>query len=100
MGPCSVQHQERIAAAAALLSDLWGGGLPPGPAPWQRIAADVIDSDDLRGLRHGFTVQGDLLSASLLREILSYVPRGASFWTDMPAALIDRAGAGQALRPL
>ena len=94
----SEHDRQRIAAAASLLHDLWGEGLPPGHAPWQRIAADVLDIDDSFGKQSGLTVQGDELGLVLLAEALSYVPAGASLHAMVPVTLAERMQKAAAVR--
>jgi hypothetical protein len=94
----SEQSRQRIAAAATLLHDLWGDGLPPGPAPWQRIAGDVFDVDDGFGEQQGLAVQGDDFGLTVLAEALSYVPAGASLRGMLPQRMIDRIEQATAVR--
>ncbi len=86
----SEHHRERVAAAATLLHELWGDGLPPGRAPWQRVVADVLAVDEAFGQQSGLAVQGDDLALAVLAEALSYVPAGASLHAALPESLVVR----------
>ena len=80
----------RVAAIAALLHDIWGDSLAAGPAPWDQIAAEIIEIDDRLGKVDGFVVQSDGLPLEVLAELVAYLPERLLFQGLLPPALRTR----------
>jgi hypothetical protein len=70
----------------AQLLAIWGNGLPPGNAPFERLAEHAQLIDDSFGRSEGFLPRGDGINAADVRSVL-FGERSSEAATRIAAAL-------------